>query len=131
MRDVYIYIYIYMHIYIYIHMCIYIYIYAYIHNTYIYIYITYRESVPRNSAPRHHFLVRFAKPPGCHCTDAFRGKTHRRVPTPLRSDSPFPDHQSMMHMSWKRWPQGMSLRQMLLLQKSYILQYAMIPSIVS
>ena len=44
---------------------------------------------PRNPAARNHILVRIVKPSGCHCTDAFGGQTHRRVPTPLRSTSPF------------------------------------------
>ena len=42
---------------------------------------------PMNPAPRNHFLVWIVKPSGCHCTDAFGGKTYRRVPTPLRSTS--------------------------------------------
>ena len=46
---------------------------------------------PRNPAPRNHFFVRIVKPPGCHCTDAFRGKGYRKVPTPPRSSSPFSD----------------------------------------
>ena len=46
---------------------------------------------PGNPAPRNHFLVRIVNPSGCHCTDAFGGTTYRRVPTPLRSTSPFPD----------------------------------------
>ena len=46
---------------------------------------------PRNPAPRNHFLVRIVKPSGWHCTDAFGGKADRRVPTPLRSTSPFSD----------------------------------------
>ena len=46
---------------------------------------------PRNPAPRSHFLVWIVKPSGCHCTDAFGGKTYRRVPTRLRSTSPFSD----------------------------------------
>ena len=29
------------------------------------------------------------RPSGCHCTDAFGGNDYRRVPTPLRSTSPF------------------------------------------
>ena len=44
---------------------------------------------PRNPAPRSHFLARIAKPLGCHRTDAPSGKSYRRVPTPLRSTSPF------------------------------------------
>ena len=44
---------------------------------------------PRNPAPRNHFLVGIVKPSGCHCVDAFGGKTYRRVPTPLRSTSTF------------------------------------------
>ena len=49
--------------------------------------------VPRNPAPRHHFLlVWIVKPSGCHCTDAFGGNKYRRVPTPLKSTSPFSDH---------------------------------------
>ena len=31
---------------------------------------------PRSADPRSHFLVRIAKSPGCHCTDAFGGKTN-------------------------------------------------------
>ena len=46
---------------------------------------------PRNPAPRNHFFVRIVKPAGCHCTDAFGEKKYRRVPTPLRSTSPFSD----------------------------------------
>ena len=48
---------------------------------------------PRNLAPRTHFLVWIVKPSGCHCTDALGGKEYRRVPTPLRSTSPFSDPQ--------------------------------------
>ena len=51
---------------------------------------------PRNPAPRNHFLVRIVKPSGCHCTDGHltilvfpRINTYRRMPTPLRSTSPF------------------------------------------
>ena len=40
---------------------------------------------PRNPAPRNQFLVWIVKPSGCHCTDAFGGEEHRRVPTPLES----------------------------------------------
>ena len=47
---------------------------------------------PRNPALSNRFLVWIVKPPGCHCTDAFGGKTYRRVPTPLRSTSTFSDH---------------------------------------
>ena len=36
-------------------------------------------------------LVRIVKPSGCHCSDALGGETYRRVPTPLRSTSPFSD----------------------------------------
>ena len=55
---------------------------------------------PRNPAPRNLFLARIVKPAGCHCTnehltsrDEFSGwiKTYYRVPTPLRSTSPFSD----------------------------------------
>ena len=46
---------------------------------------------PRNPAPRNHFLVWIVKPSGCLCTDAFSGNKYRRVPTPLRSTSPFSD----------------------------------------
>ena len=45
--------------------------------------------VPRNPAPGNHFLAWIVKPSGCHCTDAFGGKTYRGVPTPHRSTSPF------------------------------------------
>ena len=44
---------------------------------------------PRNPAPRNHLLVWTGKPSGCHCRDALGGKRYRRVPTPLRSTSPF------------------------------------------
>ena len=44
---------------------------------------------PRNPAPRNHLLVWVVKPSGCHCTAAFSEHTYRRVPTPLRSTSPF------------------------------------------
>ena len=40
-------------------------------------------------APRNHFLVWIVKPSGCHCADASGGEKYRRVPTPLRSTSPF------------------------------------------
>ena len=43
----------------------------------------------RNPAPRNHFLVWIVQPSGCLCTDAFGGKKYRRVPTHLRSTSPF------------------------------------------
>ena len=46
---------------------------------------------PRNPAPGNHLWVRIVEPPGCHGTDAFDGKEYRRVPTPLRSTSPFSD----------------------------------------
>ena len=53
---------------------------------------------PRNPAPRSHFLVWIVKPSGFHCTDghltsrvSLRIKAYRRVPTPLRSTSPFSD----------------------------------------
>ena len=46
---------------------------------------------PRDPAPRNHFLVRIVRPSGCHCTDALGGTNFRRVPTPLRSISPFSD----------------------------------------
>ena len=46
---------------------------------------------PRNPAPRKHSLAWIVKSSGCHCTDAFGGRTCRRVPTPLRSTSPFSD----------------------------------------
>ena len=47
---------------------------------------------PRNPAPRNHFWVWIVKPSGCHCTDAPGGKKrNRRVPTHLRSTSPFSD----------------------------------------
>ena len=50
---------------------------------------------PSNPAPRNHFLVRIVKPSGCHCTAAFGWeKAYRRVPTPLRSTSPFSDRGS-------------------------------------
>ena len=49
---------------------------------------------PRNPAPRNNFLVWIVKPSGCHCTDAFDGKSYRRVPTPLRSTSPFSEGRS-------------------------------------
>ena len=42
-------------------------------------------------APKNHFLVWIVRPSGCHCTDAFGGDNYRRVPTPLRSTSPFSD----------------------------------------
>ena len=45
----------------------------------------------RSPAPRNHLLVWIVKPSGCRCTDALGGKTYRRVPTPLRSTSPFSD----------------------------------------
>ena len=48
---------------------------------------------PRNPAPRNHLLAWIVKPSGCHCTDAFGGKRYRRVPTPLRSTSPFSDRE--------------------------------------
>ena len=44
---------------------------------------------PRNPAPGNHLLVWIVKPSGCHCPDAFGGTTYRRMPTPLRSTSPF------------------------------------------
>ena len=44
---------------------------------------------PRNPAPTNHLLVWIVKPSGCHCTDDFGGNKYRRVPTPLRSTSPF------------------------------------------
>ena len=52
---------------------------------------------PRNPAPRNHLLVWIVKPSGCHCTDghltsrAFTEgfKKYCRVPSPLRSTSPF------------------------------------------
>ena len=47
---------------------------------------------PRNPAPRNHLLVWIVKPSGCHCTDVLDGKEYRRVPTPLRSTSPFSDY---------------------------------------
>ena len=50
---------------------------------------------PRNPAPRNHFLVGIAKPSGCHCTDTLGGKQYRRVPTPLRSTSPFSDSRKL------------------------------------
>ena len=37
------------------------------------------------------FWSGFVKPSGSHCTDALGGKEYRRVPTPLRSPSPFSD----------------------------------------
>ena len=46
---------------------------------------------PRNPAPRNRLLVWIVKPPGCRCTDAFGVEKYRRVPTPLRSTSPFSD----------------------------------------
>ena len=46
---------------------------------------------PRNRAPRNHFSVWTVKPSGCHCTHACGGNQYRRVPTPLRSTSPFSD----------------------------------------
>ena len=52
----------------------------------------------RNPAPGNHSLVRIVKPSGCHCTDghltsraSVRIEKYRRVPTPLRSTSPFSD----------------------------------------
>ena len=47
---------------------------------------------PRSPAPRNHLLVRIVKSPSCHCADALGGKECRRVPTPLRSTSPFSDN---------------------------------------
>ena len=52
---------------------------------------------PRNPAPRNHFLVWIVKPSGWHCTDGHltsrvfteESKISYRVPTPLRSTSPF------------------------------------------
>ena len=46
---------------------------------------------PKSPALWSHFLVRIVKPSGCHCTDALGGgkRNYRRVPTPLRSTSPF------------------------------------------
>ena len=49
------------------------------------------RGAPGNPAPRNHLLVWIVKPSGCHCTDAFGGKESRRMPTPLRSTSPFSD----------------------------------------
>ena len=46
---------------------------------------------PRNPARRNHFWVWTVKSPGCRCTDAFGGKSYRRVPTLPRSTSPFSD----------------------------------------
>ena len=44
----------------------------------------------RNPAPSNYLLVWIVKPSGCHCTDALGGrKENRRLPTPLRSTSPF------------------------------------------
>ena len=54
---------------------------------------------PSNSAPRSHFLARIVKPSGCHCTDGHltsrvfaEDQNNRRVPTPLRSTSPFSEY---------------------------------------
>ena len=44
---------------------------------------------PKNPAPRNHPSVRIVKSPGCRRTDAFGREECRRVPTPLRSTSPF------------------------------------------
>ena len=46
---------------------------------------------PRNPAPRNHFSAWIVEPSGCHCTDAIGGERYRRVPTPLRTTSPFSD----------------------------------------
>ena len=40
---------------------------------------------PGNPSARNDFLARTVEPSVCHCVDAFGGKEHRRVPTPLRS----------------------------------------------
>ena len=48
---------------------------------------------PRNPAPRNHLLVWIGIPSGCRCTDTFGENKYRRVPTPLRSTSPFSDSQ--------------------------------------
>ena len=50
---------------------------------------------PRNPAPGNHLLVWIVKSPGCHCTDAFGGKEYRRLPTSLRSTSPFSESGSV------------------------------------
>ena len=52
---------------------------------------------PRNPAPRNHFWVWIVKPSRCHCAEWHLTSrvftedqtTYRRVPTPLRSTSPF------------------------------------------
>ena len=46
-------------------------------------------SASRNPPPRNHLLVLIVKSPGCHCRDALGGEEYRRVPTSLRSASPF------------------------------------------
>ena len=48
---------------------------------------------PRNPAPGNHSLVRIVNQSGCHCADALGRQTYCRVPTSLRSTSPFSDEQ--------------------------------------